>query len=168
MKITPENINSMVDYCIQNKVRFSAFYYPDNSIFKDSKESIDFEITLQGQERGERKVKVFSTQEIRYEVEVYEGSYRDNEFVIAQLENGKEFEANNYRELENNIVDFYSANDADTFPEINNLSYIDGHKVKFQKNDDLQDKINKAKKELEENDGSDLIQDYREIITILT
>jgi hypothetical protein len=160
MKITPENINSMVDYCIQNKVHFVTFYYPANSMFENSKELIKFEITLKGQERGERKVTVFSLQEIRYEVASYEGSYRDNEFVIAQLENGKVFEANNYQELEDKIVHFYSADDADTFSKINNLSYTDGKQVKFQKNDELQDKINTAKKELEENDGSDLNKDY--------
>lgn len=160
MKITPDNTNSMVDYCIKNKIRFFVFYYPANSIFKESKESIEFEISLIGQERGERKVKVFSAKEIEYEVACYKGSYRNQEFVIAQLENGKVFEANNYQELEDNIVDFYSAADADTFPEINNLSYTDGHQVKFQKNDELQDKINKAKQELEENNGSDLNKDH--------
>ena len=81
-------------------------------------------------------------------------------FVVAYLANGQTFEANNYKELEKNIVNFYSEIDAPSFSGINELAYADDDICTFQDNEKLESLIAKTKQDRWENDGSDLSRDY--------
>tara|TARA_R110000868_G_scaffold104700_1_gene288610 strand:- start:3280 stop:3558 length:279 start_codon:yes stop_codon:yes gene_type:complete len=85
---------------------------------------------------------------------------KSEQFVVAHLTSGGVFEANNYKELKDEIVDFYSAIDAPQFLGISSLCYGDDNIKDFKNNEELEDLIAKAKQDLLENDKSDLIEDY--------
>jgi hypothetical protein len=81
---------------------------------------------------------------------------KSEQFVVAYLANDKVFEADNYQQLKDKIVDFYSSVDAPDFCGINELAYADDDIEDFQENDELEELIAQAKQNLWENDGSDL------------
>ena len=87
---------------------------------------------------------------------------KSEQFVVAHLISGGVFEANNYQQLKDVIVDFYSAIDAPEFLGIESLCYADDDIENFNNNDELEDLIAQAKQDLWENDASDLIKDYYE------
>ena len=85
---------------------------------------------------------------------------KSEQFVVAHLTSGGVFEANNYQQLKDKIVDFYSTIDAPDFLGISSLCYADDYIEDFQNNEELEDLIAQAKQDLWENDGSDLKEDY--------
>lgn len=87
---------------------------------------------------------------------------KSEQFIVAYLTDGGVFEANNYQELKDKIVDYYSSCDAPDFGGISELAYSDDDIVDFQENGKLEDLIADAKKERSDNDGSDLERDYYE------
>ena len=82
------------------------------------------------------------------------------QFVVAYLMDGGVFEADDYQQLIDKIVNFYSENDAPSFLGIEKLEYADDDICIFQDNSKLETLIEKAKQEGWENDKSDLANDY--------
>ena len=66
------NIVLMTEYCLKNNIRFELKYIPESYLFSGSKMEKEFEIILQGGNKGRVLVRVYSIQDIGNAINFYQ------------------------------------------------------------------------------------------------
>jgi len=66
------NIVLMTEYCLKNNIRFELTYTPENYLYSGSEMEKEFEIILQGGNKGRVEVRVYNIQDIENAINFYQ------------------------------------------------------------------------------------------------